>query len=56
MLIKNLFGTDLVIGESMYVQKIPDYNRGREIGDGNTAWAFETTDLDIIHGGAIPIP
>jgi hypothetical protein len=28
-----------------------DYNRGREIGDGNVEWVFETDDLDIAQGG-----
>jgi hypothetical protein len=53
MLIKDLRGFDFVKAGEMWIQKLPDYNRGREIGDGNTVWIFETTDLDIFHGGLL---
>ena len=52
--IKDLRGLDLVKASAMWIQKIADYNRGREIGDGNTVWILETTDLDIFHGGLLP--
>lgn len=52
-LIKDLGGLDLVKSANMWIQKLADYNRGREIGDGNTAWAFETDNLDIFHGGLL---
>jgi hypothetical protein len=50
--IKNLNGVDLVSAASAWIQKPADYNRGREIGDGNTEWIFETPNLNIVHGGA----
>lgn len=53
LLIKDLKGLDLVAAINMWIQKTPDYNRGREIGDGNTAWAFETDELNIFHGGLL---
>ena len=51
--IKDLGGVDLVKAD-MWIQKIADYNRGREIGDGNVVWVLETTSLDIIQGGLLP--
>ncbi len=51
MLIKDLGGLDLVKASAMWIQKPSDLNRGREIGDGNMVWVFETTDLDILSGG-----
>lgn len=53
LLIKDLRGLDLVSAINMWIQKVPDYNRGREVGDGNTAWALETDDLKIFHGGLL---
>jgi hypothetical protein len=55
LLIKDLGSTDLVKAGSMWIQKLADYNRGREIGDGNAVWVFETTDLSIFHGGIAPV-
>ena len=52
-LIKDIKGLDLVSSINMWIQKIPDYNRGREVGDGNTPWAFETDELNIFHGGLL---
>lgn len=54
LLIKDLGGTDLVKASAMWIQKIGDYNRGREIGDGNVVWILETDNLDIFHGGLSP--
>ena len=55
LLIKDIGSSgDLVKASAMWIQKIADYNRGREIGDGNVVWVLETTDLDIIQGGLLP--
>ncbi len=53
LLIKDLRGLDLVKAENAWIQKIADFIRGREIGDGNTEWALETDFLDIFHGGLL---
>ena len=53
LFIKDLRGLDLVKAGAAWIQKIADYSRGREIGDGNTEWAIETDDLDIFHGGLL---
>lgn len=53
LLLKDLNGFDLVKAGTAWIQKLADYNRGREIGDGNVAWVFETDDLDIFQGGLL---
>ncbi len=53
LFIKDLKGLDVVKASTAWIQKIPDYNRGREVADGNVAWIFETDDLDIFQGGLL---
>lgn len=53
LFIKDLNGLDLVKASTAWVQKLADYNRGREIGDGNVAWILESDELDIFQGGLL---
>lgn len=53
LLIKDLGGLDIVKAANMWIQKLADMNRGREIGDGNVVWVLETDNLDILQGGAL---
>lgn len=49
--IKDLRSLDLVKAENAWIRRTADYNRGRELPDGNMEWVFETDDLDIFAGG-----
>lgn len=53
LFIKDLKGFDLVKAGTAWIQKLADYNRGRELADGNVAWALESDDLDIFQGGLL---
>ena len=53
LFIKDLKGLDLVKAGTAWIQKIADYNRGRELADGNTPWIFETDILEVFHGGLL---
>ncbi len=55
-LLKDLSGLDAVKAGAMWIQTPSAMARGREVGDGNTEWIFETDNLDIIVGGIPSVP
>ena len=47
--VKDLFGGDLVTTSQAWFRKIPNFSKGRDIGENE--WVLDCADLTIIHGG-----